>query len=92
MNAVVVLLFIASALFINECYSTAEGTSPINAQPMCTEQICNRSINAAGTRVTVGCPDGCLCVFNVPDTTYPANGTCYQLATRPTTTNSPSVD
>nr|A0A141SFN5.1 RecName: Full=Complement inhibitor RaCI5; AltName: Full=Rhipicephalus appendiculatus complement inhibitor 5; Flags: Precursor [Rhipicephalus appendiculatus]AML25524.1 complement inhibitor RaCI5 precursor [Rhipicephalus appendiculatus] len=89
MNAVIVLCVTISAVLIHQCYSTAEATLSINGGDMCIEKTCNRSIDAAGKKVIAGCPGGCLCVFNVSDVTYPANGTCYQLAT--TTTNRPGA-
>uniref|UniRef100_A0A131YW19 Acid tail secreted protein n=1 Tax=Rhipicephalus appendiculatus TaxID=34631 RepID=A0A131YW19_RHIAP len=88
MNAVLVLLFIASALFINECYTEDIKTTPI-PDGQCVTAICERRLNHLGKVVTTACPAGCLCVVREASNIVPANGTCYALAN--TTTKTPAV-
>ncbi|XP_070389151.1 complement inhibitor RaCI7-like [Dermacentor albipictus] len=68
----------------NECYSSSE-TNPIEREDQCQDLTCYRNSNW----MLVGCPPGCLCVVPGPDSVVNANGTCYQIYTKPTTTPSP---
>uniref|UniRef100_A0A6G5A3N7 Putative evasin n=1 Tax=Rhipicephalus microplus TaxID=6941 RepID=A0A6G5A3N7_RHIMP len=81
MNAVIVLAFTAFALIIHDCYSEAEKIAPDTPKDQCTNKTCHRRVDLSGRRVTDGCPDGCLCVFRQAENVYPADGTCYLLAT-----------
>uniref|UniRef100_A0A224YBM1 Acid tail secreted protein n=1 Tax=Rhipicephalus zambeziensis TaxID=60191 RepID=A0A224YBM1_9ACAR len=88
MNTVLVLLFIASALFINECYTEDMKTTPI-PDGQCVKAMCERKLDHLGNVVTTKCPEGCLCVVTAASSIVPANGTCYDLAT--TTTKTPAL-
>uniref|UniRef100_A0A131YUK0 Acid tail secreted protein n=1 Tax=Rhipicephalus appendiculatus TaxID=34631 RepID=A0A131YUK0_RHIAP len=85
MNALLVLLFITSALFINDCYSQDQNTTPISPEGMCTNKTCQRITDNFGRKRNVGCPEGCLCVVKGRDIDDTVNGTCYELLTTKST-------
>uniref|UniRef100_A0A6G5A850 Putative evasin n=1 Tax=Rhipicephalus microplus TaxID=6941 RepID=A0A6G5A850_RHIMP len=80
MNAVVVVLFTASALIIHECYSMEE-TAPSEFKDQCANLTCRRTVDHLGRKGTSGCPKGCLCVIKGRDTDNNATGSCYLLRT-----------
>ncbi|XP_075744463.1 complement inhibitor RaCI2-like [Rhipicephalus microplus] len=81
MKAVIVLAFTAFALIIHDCYSTEEDTTPMSFKDKCANVTCHRTVDNSGKRRIDGCPPGCRCVLQGPDSRDHMNGSCYLLTT-----------